>query len=116
MWKLSVCDLTFPIKSLGSLGFNKSNALLKLDLRKFKEFFAPTILANFIKLDIFKGPVIPTCTGTLFLDLYRIYLDYLQDVLLFLFSFFQNNLFLKVEMNYQIFQLDLCHHQLLKLV
>ena len=52
MWKKSVCDLTFPIKSLGSLGFNKSNALLKLDLRKLIEFFAPTILANFIKLDI----------------------------------------------------------------
>ena len=51
MWKKSVCDLTFPIKSLGSLGFNKSNALLKLDLRKLMEFFAPTILANFIKLD-----------------------------------------------------------------
>jgi hypothetical protein len=69
MWKLSVCDLTFPIKSLGSLGFNKSNALLKLDLRKFKEFFAPTIFANLIKLDIFRGPVIPTCTGTLCLEI-----------------------------------------------
>ena len=65
MWKKSVCDLTFPIRSLGSLGFNKSNAFVKLDLRKFKEFFAQTILANLIKLDIFSGPVIPTCTGTL---------------------------------------------------
>ena len=43
-----------------SLGFNKSTALVALDLRKFKEFFAPTILANFNKLLIFKGPVIPT--------------------------------------------------------
>jgi hypothetical protein len=60
MWKKSVCDLTFPIKSLGSLGFNKSNVLVKLDLRKFKEFFAPTIFANLIRLDIFRGPVIPT--------------------------------------------------------
>ena len=37
MWKLSVCDLIFPIKSLGSLGFIKSNALLKLDLMKPKD-------------------------------------------------------------------------------
>ena len=34
MWKKSVCDLTFPIKSFGSLGFNKSRALPKFDLRK----------------------------------------------------------------------------------
>jgi hypothetical protein len=52
MWKKSVCDLTFPIKSFGSLGFSKSNALLKLDLRKVIEFLAPTILANLIKLVI----------------------------------------------------------------
>jgi hypothetical protein len=69
MWKKSVCDLTFQIKSFGSLGFIKSNALLKLDLRKFKEFFAPTILANFIKLVIFSGPVIPTCTGIVCLEI-----------------------------------------------
>ena len=60
MWKKSECDLTFPIKSFGSLGLIKSNALLKLDLRKFKEFFAPTILANLIRLVILSGPVIPT--------------------------------------------------------
>ena len=60
MWKLSVCDFTFPIKSLGSLGFIKSNALLKLDLRKLREFYEKTILANLIKLVIFSGPVIPT--------------------------------------------------------
>ena len=64
-----LCDLTFPIKSFGSLGFIKSNALLKLDLRKFKEFFAPTILANFIKLVIFSGPVIPICTGIVCLEI-----------------------------------------------
>jgi hypothetical protein len=69
MWKLSVNSFTFPINSLGSLGFNKSNALLKLDLRKFKEFFAPTILANYIKLFFFRGPVIPTCNGTLCLEI-----------------------------------------------
>ena len=33
------------------------------------EFFAPTILANFIKLDILRGPVIPTCTGTVCLEI-----------------------------------------------
>ena len=63
MWKFSENFFTFSIKSLGSLGFNKSRALPKFDLRKFKEFFAPTILANYIKLVIFIGPVIPTCTG-----------------------------------------------------
>ena len=60
MWKKSVCDLTFPIKSYGSIGFIKSKALLKLDLRKFKVFFAQTILANLIKLVIYSGQVIPT--------------------------------------------------------
>ena len=34
--------------------------LFWIDLRKFMEFFAPTILANLIKLVIFSGPVIPT--------------------------------------------------------
>ena len=32
----------------------------ELGLRKLIEFLAPTIFANFIKLLIFKGPVIPT--------------------------------------------------------
>ena len=41
-------------------GFNKSKALLAFDLRKLIEFFAPTIFANFIRLLIFRGPVIPT--------------------------------------------------------
>ena len=43
-----------------SLNFLKSNFSKALDFRKFKEFFAPTIFANLIKLVIFKGPVIPT--------------------------------------------------------
>ena len=46
--------------SFGSLGFNKSTALVTLDLRKLIEFFAPTIFANFNKLLNFRGPVIPT--------------------------------------------------------
>ena len=53
-------DFKFLIKSFGSLGFNKSTALVAFDLRKLREFFAPTILANLSKLLIFKGPVIPT--------------------------------------------------------
>ena len=46
--------------TLGSLGFNKSTAFVAFDFRKFNEFFAPTMLANFNKLLIFNGPVIPT--------------------------------------------------------
>ena len=37
-----------------------NGTFVALDLMKLKEFFAPTILANFNKLLIFKGPVIPT--------------------------------------------------------
>ena len=39
--------------SFGSLGFNKSTALVTLDLRKLIEFFAPTIFANFNKTTYF---------------------------------------------------------------
>ena len=55
-------------KLLDTIPRNLYQRLIKLDLIKFKEFFAPTILANFIRLDIFRGPVIPTCTGTLCLE------------------------------------------------
>ena len=34
MWKKSECDLTFPIKSFGSLGFIKSNMTKAVDLLK----------------------------------------------------------------------------------
>ena len=55
-------------KLLDNIPSNLYLKLLKLDLRKVTEFFPPTIIANFIKLDIFRGPVIPTCTGTLCLE------------------------------------------------
>ena len=55
--------------SFGSLGFNKSTALVTLDLRKLIEFLAPTIFANFNKLLIFRGPVIPTWTGKVCLEI-----------------------------------------------
>ena len=55
--------------SFGSLGFNKSTALVTLDLRKLIEFLAPTIFANFSKLLIFRGPVIPIWTRKVCLEI-----------------------------------------------
>ena len=69
MWKFLVEPLSFSIISFGSLGFNISKALVTLDLRKLIEFFAPTIFANFNRLLIFKGPVIPTWTGSVCLEM-----------------------------------------------
>ena len=69
MWKLFVEPLILFIKSFGSDCLNKSNALDAFDLRKLIEFFAPTIFANFIRLVIFNGPVIPTWTGNYCLEI-----------------------------------------------
>jgi len=52
----------------GFLGFNKSKALVALVLRKFIEFFAPTMLANFSKLLIYKVPVNKTRNGKFCLE------------------------------------------------
>ena len=69
MWKFSVETLSFSIKSFGSLGFNKSIAWVIFDLRKLIEFFAPTIVANLSKLLSLRGPVIPTWTGRVCLEI-----------------------------------------------
>ena len=60
----------------GSDGLNKSRAFVALDLMKLIEFFAPTIFANFIKLEIFRGPVIPTWTGRVCFEINSLYKKY----------------------------------------
>ena len=69
MWKLFVEPFILFIKSFGSEGLNRSSAFVALDFRKLREFLAPTIFANLMRLVIFKGPVIPTCTGKLCLEI-----------------------------------------------